>query len=128
MRKGYSVPRNFLWIESYKLTCLTLFTYLLDVLDLFPTTFIFCYITTFFLGTYCRRSHRRCSVKIMFLKISQNSQKNTCVGVLFDKLQVFRVETPTQVLSCVICEIFKNICFEEHLWTTTSENSRYDLP
>ena len=30
-------------------------------------------------------------------------------------------ETPTQVSSCTIYEIFKNICFEELLRTTASE-------
>ena len=34
------------------------------------------------LKTY-RSSHRRCSVKKVFLKISQNSQENTCVRVSF---------------------------------------------
>ena len=28
---------------------------------------------------------RRCSVKMMFLKVLQNSQESTCVGVLFWK-------------------------------------------
>ena len=31
----------------------------------------------------CRSSHRRCSVKRMFLKILQNSQENTCARVSF---------------------------------------------
>ena len=36
-------------------------------------------------------------------------------------LQVFlKKKTPTQVLSCEICEIFKNTFFEEHLQTTAS--------
>ena len=30
-----------------------------------------------------RSSHRKCSVKAIFLKISQYSQKNACVGVIF---------------------------------------------
>ena len=30
-------------------------------------------------------------------------------------------KTPTQVLSCEICEIFNNNYFEEHLWTTASK-------
>ena len=30
-------------------------------------------------------------------------------------------KTPAQVLSNEICEIFKNNCFEEHLWTTSSK-------
>ena len=35
-------------------------------------------------------------------------------------LQVFQKETPTQVLSCEVCETFKNTYFEEHLQTTAS--------
>ena len=30
-----------------------------------------------------RSSHRRCSIKKTFLKISQNSQRSTCIGVPF---------------------------------------------
>ena len=41
----------------------------------------------------------------MFLKVSRISQK----------------ETPTQVFSCEICKIFKNIYLEEHLPTTVSD-------
>ena len=54
-----------------------------------------------------------------FLKISQMSQGNTCVGVSFlqscepSGLQLYSKETPAQVLSCEICEILKNTCFEE---------------
>ena len=53
----------------------------------------------------------------MFLKISQNSQENTCVRVPFlVKLQAedeaynfIKKETLTQVFSCEFWEIFKNI-------------------
>ena len=31
----------------------------------------------------CRSSHQRCSVKKVFLEISQNSQENTCARVSF---------------------------------------------
>ena len=54
-------------------------------------------------------SHRRCSVKKLFLKISQCSQENTFVGV--------------SVFSCESCEIFKNTYFEEHLRTTAFGSS-----
>ena len=33
-----------------------------------------------------RSSHRRCSVKKVFLKISQISQENTCIGVCFNNV------------------------------------------
>ena len=86
---------------------------------------------------------RRCSVKKVFLQISQNSQENTCARVSFlIKLQVFSCEfceiskntffyrtplpaafglrhatllkeTPTKVFSCEFCEVFKNNLFTE---------------
>ena len=33
-----------------------------------------------------RSSHRSCSIKKVFLKISQNSQKNVCQSIFFDKV------------------------------------------
>ena len=35
--------------------------------------------------------------------------------------QLCSKETPTQVFSYEYCEIFKNVCFEEHLQTTASD-------
>ena len=35
-------------------------------------------------------------------------------------LQVFLEKTPTQVLSCEVCDTFKNIYFEEYLQTIAS--------
>ena len=52
---------------------------------------------------------QRCSVKKMFLRISQNSLQNTCARVSFlIKLRVF---------FCEYSEIFKNTYFEEQLRT-----------
>ena len=45
---------------------------------------------------------RRCSVKKVFLEISQNSQENTCARVSF------LIKTLVQVFSCDFCEISKN--------------------
>ena len=42
----------------------------------------------------------------MSLKTSQNSQEKTCVGEFF-----YEKKTPTQVLSCEFCEIFKSTFF-----------------
>ena len=39
--------------------------------------------------------------------------KNLCWSLLL-------IKSPTQVFSCEICEIFKNIYFEEHLQTNAS--------
>ena len=58
---------------------------------------------------------QRCSVKKVFLEISQNSQENTCARVSFlIKLQAStckfnKKEALAEVLSCEICKISKNI-------------------
>ena len=72
---------------------------------------------------------RRCSVKKVFLEISQNSQENTCARVsLLIKLQASRnfikQETLPQVFSCEFCETSKNTFFTEHFRTTTSVINR----
>ena len=61
---------------------------------------------------------RWCSVRKLFLEISQNSQESTCVGVSFlmksyrpEACKFVKKETPTQVLSFEFCEVFKNTFF-----------------
>ena len=57
---------------------------------------------------------QRCSVKKLFIEISQNSYQNTCVRVsFFVKLQAsicnfIKKETLAQVFPCEFCKIFKN--------------------
>ena len=54
----------------------------------------------------------------MFLKISQNSQGDTCGEVsFFTKIacNFIKKENPTQVLPCEFCEIYKNSFFIEYL-------------
>ena len=69
----------------------------------------------------CRSSHRRCSLKKVFLKIPQNGQENTSVRVssLIKLqgwgLQLFIKETLEHVFPCEFCEIFKNTFLREHL-------------
>ena len=72
-----------------------------------------------------RSSHQKCSVRKVFLKISQNSQENTCARVSFliklqvSGLQVFnfiKKKTLAQVFSWEFCKVFKNTFFIEHLW------------
>ena len=61
--------------------------------------------------TRIRSSHRRCSVKKMFLRISPKfTEENLCYVSFLLSLQV------------EFCQIYKNIFFffTEHLWTTTS--------
>ena len=55
----------------------------------------------------------RCSVKKLFLKISQNSQENTCARVSFNEVASLRPatslkETLAQVFSCEFFQISKN--------------------
>ena len=61
----------------------------------------------------------------MFLKISQTSQENTCVGVFFYEVAslqpaLFKKESNTSAFLCEVCETFKNTYFEEYLQTTVS--------
>ena len=56
-------------------------------------------------------------VKKVFLKISQNSQENTCARISF---LIKKKKALAQVFSCEFYEIFKNIFFREHLRTTAS--------
>ena len=51
-----------------------------------------------------RSSHQRCSTKKLFLKFFAIVTRSTCAGVF----------------SCEYCEIFRNTCLEEHLWTAAS--------
>ena len=53
----------------------------------------------------------RFSVKNVLFKILQNSQKNACVRVCFNKVADLKKTPPIQVFSCEICEIFKNDFF-----------------
>ena len=54
---------------------------------------------------------RKCSVKKVFLEVSQNSQENTCARVSFlinlqtSACNFIKKETLAQVFSCEFCEI-----------------------
>ena len=72
--------------------------------------------------------NRKCSTRKLFLKISQYSQENTCVGISFlIKMQAFRApallkrDSNTGVF-CEHWEIFKNTYLKEHLRTAASES------
>ena len=54
-------------------------------------------------------------------------KNHLCWGLFLIKLQAWKPitlskETPTQVFSCEYCKIFKNIHFEENMWTDASES------
>ena len=66
-------------------------------------------------------SHRRCSVKKDVIKNLANfTEKHPCWSHFLIKLkacgmQLYLKETPTQVFSCEICEIFKSTYFD-NIW------------
>ena len=74
---------------------------------------------------------QRCSVKMVFLEISQNSQKNTCTRASFSiKLQpeacnFIKKETLTQVFSCEICEIPKNTSLDRTPLVAASVHEKF---
>ena len=92
----------------------------------------FLFETLLFQGSlleHIRRNCRKCSVKTVFLEISQDSQENTCRRVSFNKVAglrsvtVLKEETMAQVFSCEFCEISKNTFFIEHLrWPFLTHN------
>ena len=67
--------------------------------------------------THAEAVAQSCVVEKIFLKISQNSQENTCARVSFLRPQACNFilkKTLAQMFSCEFCEIFKNIFFIEH--------------
>ena len=72
-----------------------------------------------------------CSVRKVFLKISQNLLENTCVRVSFlVKLQAeacnfIKYETLAQVFSCEFCETFENTVFYRIPSVAASEKMCY---
>ena len=73
-----------------------------------------------------RSSHQKCSIIKMFLKYSQYSQENTCVGVFFNKVaglrlaNVLKKRLQHRCFPVNVAELFKNTYFEEHLRTAAS--------
>ena len=63
---------------------------------------------------------QRCSLKKVFLKISQNSQENTCTRVSFS--------IKLQAQTCEFCEILKNTFFYRAPPVAASENSHSSWP
>ena len=61
--------------------------------------------------------------KKVFLKISQNSQENTCTrtSFLIQACNIIKKEALAQVFSSEFCEISKNTFFIEHLCAAASK-------
>ena len=63
----------------------------------------------------------------MYLKISQYSQENTCVGVTVLQSpghQLYQKETPIQMFSRGYCEVLKNNSFHRTSLVAVSETNR----
>ena len=81
------------------------------------------------LGLNSEAVTRRCSVKKVFLKISQNSQENTCARVSFfvklqaSGLQLDKKVTQAQVFSCEFCETSRIHFFNRTPLVAASVNS-----
>ena len=65
---------------------------------------------------------------MLFLKISQNSHKSNCLGILFlvkvantRPATLSKNEIPTPVFSCEFCGIFKSTFFREYFQPTASQ-------
>ena len=70
--------------------------------------------------------HRFSTQNRFFGIIHKTHRKRPVLKSLFNKVAVLGSatlsgKTPTQMLSCEICEIFKNNYFEEHLWPPASK-------
>ena len=78
------------------------------------------YLILLYCGRSVRSSHQRCSIKKMFLKISQYPQETPALESLFRKvagLQAcsFMKKRFQHRCSCEYCEIFKTTYFEKNL-------------
>ena len=74
------------------------------------------------IGSIFRSSHRRCSVKKVFLRFLRNSLEITCVRVSFSIK--FKKETLAHIFSCEFCETFKGTFLTEHVRATASVSSQ----
>ena len=74
---------------------------------------------------------RRCSVKKVFLKISQNTGENICARVSFliklqaDACEFIKKETLAQVFSCEFSEIFQRNLFPQNTSGGCYSNEQY---
>ena len=86
----------------------TLTSIFLKVFPHFQDSYVHSYVSI------TRSSYRKCSSKKVFLKICQNSQENTCVGIFFNKVAGLRSATLLKkrlwhrLFSCEFWQIYKN--------------------
>ena len=74
---------------------------------------------------------QRCSVKMVFLEISQDSQENTCARDS-DLINFIKKESLAQVFSSEFCEIFRNTFLQNTsggcFWRVSSSQQKLRLP
>ena len=104
-----------------------------NIFQIIAETFIhfikLCWVTNRFLHSICcirnGVQHQRCSLKKLFLQISQNSQENTYQSCRPETYNFIKKDTLPQVFSCEFCEICMNNFFKWHLWATASITSKF---
>ena len=62
--------------------------------------------------------------KDVLKKLANFTGKQMCWS-LISGLQLYQKETPTQIFSCEICEIFNNTYFEDYPETTVSVEEKF---
>ena len=77
---------------------------------------------------------QRCSVKKMYVEISQNSQKNTCARVWAEAYNFIKKEALTQVFSCEFCGtskntfLYKTLLMAASVFRNSGQPSKLSLP
>ena len=69
-------------------------------------------------------NYTNCDISSPYFLNRQNRFTGSC-DCVFPACDFIEKETPTQVLSCEFCEIFKNTKFTEHIWVTASQAKRF---
>ena len=96
-----------------------------------PVFHIFLYL--FSMSKRTEAVARRCSVKKVFLEISQNSKENTCARVSFliklrtSACNFIKKETLAKVFSCEFCEISKSTFFYKTPPVAASKRNRHQI-
>ena len=106
---------------SYIFKSIKLFLYLQNLANRLDLVLQYRSVFLLILSTHLKDSEavaRRCSIKKVFLKISQNLQENTFARVSF----LIKIQALVQVISCEFCEISKNTFFYRTPPVATSDD------
>ena len=106
---------------SYIFKSIQLFLYLQNLANRLDLVLQYRSVFLLILSTHLKDSEavaRRCSIKKVFLKISQNLQENTFARVSF----LIKIQALVQVISCEFCEISKNTFFYRTPPVATSDD------